>query len=72
MKARESKLALVCATGVAVSGAAGLSGCYEHVVSARGPGADRVDISKPNVPRDSSEGGYAPRTIEHKKLRQRE
>lgn len=34
---------------------AGLTGCYEHVVSAKGVGGDRVDISKPNAPRDSGD-----------------
>jgi hypothetical protein len=49
-----------------------LAGCYERVVGASGPGADHVDISRPNLPRESQKGGMAPRTIEHKPLRTRE
>ena len=35
--------ALACATG-----------CYRHVVGAKGPGAERYDVQQPNIGRDES------------------
>ena len=29
-------------------------GCYQHVVSAKGPGADRYDLHEPSIGRDES------------------
>ena len=42
---------LVAASCAALAAAAG---CYEHVVSAKGPGADRYDLHEPNIGRDES------------------
>jgi hypothetical protein len=48
-----------------------LAGCYERVVGASGPGADQVDISKPNLPKEPAKGAKAPKTVELKPLRPR-
>lgn len=43
------------------------SGCYEHVVAAKGYGADQTVIAKPNMPREGDRiSGY--KKIEHKEI----
>jgi hypothetical protein len=55
---------LACVTfGAAFSA----GGCYERTVAARGYGADRVDVYKANVPRDSATLNGR-RKLEHKPL----
>jgi hypothetical protein len=62
-----------CSVGVCLTALAlfPLAGCYERVVGASGPGADQVDISKPNLPKEPAKGSKAPKTVELKPLRPR-
>jgi hypothetical protein len=60
------------AAGLLLAAILPLAGCYEHVVSASGPGADRVNVVKPNVPREADRGVAGPRTIQQKPLRRPE
>jgi hypothetical protein len=55
---------MVCAW---VLGAGGAGGCYSNVVSAKGYGADRMQVTPANVPSDSAKiSGY--KRIEHRRL----
>jgi hypothetical protein len=50
----------------------GAGGCYEHVVSASGPGSDQVNVVKPNVEKPADKAITGPRSIRFKQLRQRD
>ncbi len=52
MRARPAPTAAATAMTAAMLLAAG--GCYQHVVSAKGPGADRYDLHEPSIGKDDS------------------
>jgi hypothetical protein len=72
MTPRRRHLALSGVLVPALLGLGAASGCYEHVVSATGPGADRVNVVKPNVEKPADKEIAGPRSIQLKQLRQRD
>ena len=51
MRRTTARTAILAASVAALAVA---SGCYQHVVSAKGPGAERYDLHEPNIGPDDS------------------
>jgi hypothetical protein len=68
MRALRTTLVRFVTVTVAVLGMNGMQGCYEKVVSARGPGADKTRIEKGNLPDPKGDKTLGYKKIELKKL----